>query len=222
MAKPNYGLLCVAHPDDETIFFGGLLLKRRTRPWKVICVTDGNADGQGRKRYGQFRRACAKLGVEDFEWWGFPDRYEQRLPVDTLALALASLETPTEVFTHGILGEYGHPHHQDVSVAVHRAFAQHPRVYSTAYNAYPELRISLSEREYALKTQILTRIYGSETSRFLNFLPATFQEGFLRVAPEEVEAIYAFWQGKPLRGLKTYAWLRAFLKQLPKHNTRPF
>ena len=37
----KYNLLGVAHPDDETIFFGGLLQVYRRRPWKVVCVTDG-------------------------------------------------------------------------------------------------------------------------------------------------------------------------------------
>jgi len=46
-------LLVVAHPDDETIFFGGTMYSLKKRGWKVIVVTDGNADGMGSTRRNQ-------------------------------------------------------------------------------------------------------------------------------------------------------------------------
>ncbi|MEK7355673.1 MAG: PIG-L family deacetylase, partial [Bdellovibrionota bacterium] len=124
----------MAQPDDETLFFGGLLQRRRTRRWTVVCVTDANADGQGKKRRKQFEKACRLLGVKKPLWWSFPDRYAERLPVVELIAKLRALPKPHTIYTHGIIGEYGHPHHQDVSYAVHLAFAEHPRVYASAYN----------------------------------------------------------------------------------------
>ena len=109
----KHNLLVVAHPDDETIFFGGLVQVYRRRPWKVICVTDGNADGEGEKRKKDFFSACTQLIAKSFEMWDFPDRFGQRLDIDRLAQRLKT-ENAAEVFTHGALGEYGHPHHQDV------------------------------------------------------------------------------------------------------------
>lgn len=220
----KYDLLCVAHPDDETIFFSGLLQSERKRPWTVVCMTNGNADGDGKRRRRQFEAACKRQGVKDAQWWGFEDIYEKRLPVDEISARLLALPTPERVFTHGIIGEYGHPHHQDVSYAVHQAFADHPKVYGAAYNAAPEIGIALNAKEFAIKGEILTDIYGSETTRFMNLLPATAFEGFLQLDAVEIEAVYDFFvREKPLRqrDLKAYRWLAAFLKTR-RDQKRPF
>ncbi len=217
-------LLCVAHPDDETIFFGGLLQARRTRPWTVICMTNGDADGAGRKRRRQFEKACDLLGVRDAQWWGYQDRFAKRLPVEEISARLLTLPKPHAIFTHGIIGEYGHPHHQDVSYAVHQAFATHPRLFASAYNAAPDFGVRLSEKEFRLKAKILTEVYGSETTRFLNLLPATPYEGFIQLELREVEAIYNFFaRQKSLKtaDLKAYRWLAAFLKT-QRDMKRPF
>ena len=46
-----YRLLVVAHPDDETIFFAGVIQSKRDLPWHLVCLTDGNADGRGKERH---------------------------------------------------------------------------------------------------------------------------------------------------------------------------
>ena len=212
-SQTPYNLLCVAHPDDETLFFGGLL-QRQKGNWRVVCVTDANADGQGAMRRKQFEKAMRLLGVAHNDWLGFPDIYENRLDVDRLINELRSLPAPKEIYTHGILGEYGHPHHQDVSYSVHEAFPASERLYSSAYNAFPEVKIALSQKEFELKCRILTEVYGTETSRFLNLLPATSSEGFVKLDRKEVRAIYDFVaHNEPLktRQLKTYRWLTEFI-----------
>ena len=227
MQKDNfpkkYRLLCVAHPDDETIFFGGLLQRENGQiPWLVVCVTsDGNNE---RKR--QFLKACQTLKVKYTGWWSFVDRYEQRLPIEELVLRLRELPEPFEVYTHGIVGEYGHPHHQDVSFAVHKAFEDHSRVYSVGYNCLPEKLIQLTKGEFEKKAKIMTEIYGSETSRFLNVLPVQFAEGYLKASFVEVNEIYQFLSGPKKRKLdskklKTYKWLINYLPVV-KSLERPF
>lgn len=220
-SKPNYNLVCVAHPDDETIFFGGLLQKKRNKlPWHVVCMTsDGDPE-----RKKQFAKACALLGVEKTHWWAFPDRYEQRLPIRDVVEKLLELPTPAEIFTHGAVGEYGHPHHQDVSYAVHSAFQDHGKLFSVAYNTFPDFEIKLTPKEFELKARILTKIYGSETSRFLNVLPSTYAEGFHRLQFSEVEAVYDFLaRQQPLkpRAMKATKWLADYLPRL-RDLPRPF
>ena len=215
MSKKKYALLVVAHPDDESIFFSGLLMNERTLPWKVVCVTDGNADLAGSKRTDQFKKACQLLKVKA-EQWDFPDRFEARLDTEKLTQNLRNLETPAVVYTHEILGEYGHPHHQDVSYAVHRAFSKKAPVWSVAYNTYPQKSFKFTKHQYNIKTQILTKIYQSETLRFLNFLPLTSKEGYLKTTFTEVEHIYSYFTSKAAlkkTKLKNFLHLYDYLKE---------
>lgn len=205
-------LLVVAHPDDETLFFGGLLLETPSYEWTVICVTDGNGDGRGKERATEFSTACSKLGAKHFEMWHYPDKADERLNVTELELRLRERVKGFEkVFTHGVIGEYGHIHHQDVSYAVHMATSD-TEVLSCAYNIYPDFKVELSEKSFQRKTDILWNVYHKETSRLLNLLPATFTEGFVKLDLSEVKDIYAhFTKGTKLTQLKKYKWLEHYL-----------
>lgn len=223
MKKQN--LIVVAHPDDETIFFGGLVQTYRRRPWKVICVTDGNADGVGMQRRLDFLSACKKLGAKEAEMWDFPDLYDARVDVARLQQRLKQ-EKPVEVFTHGILGEYGHPHHQDVCLAVHRAFSAEHKVWSVAYNCFADKIVKLPRKAYQRKCEVLSEIYFTETHRFARWLPAYNHEGYVKLSLKEVEALYAFFahgEKPPKETLKVYNWFTPYLEEFRTQVTaRPF
>ena len=180
-------LIVTAHPDDESIFFCGLIQSRNSDDFRVVCVTDGNADGHGKIRSKQFTAAMKALDVDDFKMLSYPDIYEQRLNHKELCEDLCQFTDIKEIYTHGILGEYGHPHHQDVSYAVHRCFDKKLPIWSVAYNCYPDKEFKLTDTQYHLKTQILSNIYLAETRRFVNFIQSYWYEGFAKVDFEEVE-----------------------------------
>ena len=225
MSLSKKRLLVVAHPDDESLFFMGALLDRSLEPWHVACVTDGNADGDGLRRRKQFEDACGLLGVEQSFWFGLPDVYERRIDRGTLEDKLAALDVPSEVYTHGPLGEYMHPHHQDVCFVVTNHYVSRAPVYLAAYNTFPDKVYRLTSRQFELRTEILAKIYGTETMRFINMLPARHEDGFIRADLEEVHAIYNFLT-KPQSELpqtKHFEWLRSYLEHRKNNEPgRPF
>lgn len=218
-------LLVVAHPDDEAIFFSGLILSKKIN-WHVLCVTDGNADNQGHIRLGQFEKSCKALGVKKSECLHYKDEFGSRLEVERLIADLSSLPKYKTIYTHGILGEYGHPHHQDISYAVHKAFGHRAPVFSPAYNCYPEFSVKLTAKMYEKKTKILWDIYSDEIKRFLNFIPATSYEGFIQADFKEVEMLY-FWlrdrSAFDSKKLRAYRWLKEYLLEGGGNlDSRPF
>ncbi|MBY0451641.1 MAG: PIG-L family deacetylase, partial [Bdellovibrionaceae bacterium] len=187
----SYRLLVVSHPDDETLFFSGALLNSTDRPWVVICATNGNADGAGRERAKQFQAACKKLKVAQAIQLSFPDIYENRLDINELVEQLQQFSEPYEVYTHGIVGEYGHPHHQDISCAVHRFYGDRVKVWVPAYNCEADKTVKLDAAQYKLKSNIYAEIYKGETLRFANFLPNRTVDEYARLDLNEVEEVYA-------------------------------
>ena len=209
-------LIVVAHPDDETIFFGGTILSL-PRHWSVLVVTDGNADGNGKRRASELKKACQKLGVKSLLHWNLPDQYNQRLnTVDLIGRLKTHFDKSdySEIYTHSPMGDYGHPHHQDVSYAVHQAFSPRLSVWCVAYNGFPERRVELTQATFKKKCDILSKTYFSETQRFLNILPASFSEGFLKCSKAESAKIYKACRitGKLPTGLKKFRWLKDYLK----------
>jgi hypothetical protein len=166
-----------------------------------------------------------RFGVERFEFWDEPDHYQSRLSVEKIIQKIRAMRPDgwqgrprlKAVFTHGPLGEYGHPHHQDVSRAVHEVFFGKCPVYSPAYNLDPDFVYKLSKKQSALKKEVLTEVYSSETRRFLNLIPATSWEGFVRMKLIEVEALHAFFAANaPLHpeSMPRSKWLRKVLPEI--------
>lgn len=96
-------LMIVAHPDDESLFGGGRLLKSK---WKVVCITNGNNP----IRRNEFEQVM-RITNSDYEIWNYPDK---RKPFSENSLIIdikRVIEGFDEILTHGELGEYGHIHH---------------------------------------------------------------------------------------------------------------
>lgn len=186
------GLLVVAHPDDETLFFGGMLLRNKKVHWTVVCVTDGNYQGRGTERRLELKRACQKLKVKTSLCLDFADHPKKRLPVDRLKAELRKFTGFDLIYTHNPFGEYGHVNHQDVSFAVHTTLGKNKKIWSPAWNLFPENRVLLTKSEYNLKCTILNTIYLEEAKRW-NINQWNFAtEGFVSYKNTEAAKIYSY------------------------------
>jgi len=116
----KHGLMLVAHPDDEILFGGQLLLSTPEVAWDIICVTHGGdirgADFETAAhtlgRYGATITRASLLGMEDAGSVIPMEMYEEWKR--HVMLAVSGWDDYDIVVTHNRLGEYGHPHHMAV------------------------------------------------------------------------------------------------------------
>ena len=101
--KPR-ALLVVAHPDDETVFAGGLVLQSTHTEWTIISCTHKGTD-----REREFRYACTELS----EASGNPiravtlDQTDGEIDSGSLREQLRSRRGDYDiVITHNRMGEY--------------------------------------------------------------------------------------------------------------------
>lgn len=103
-------LVLHAHPDDELLWAGALILSYPGWQWTVASLTGGLRA----EAYQTLPAAFAKRGVTvETVNFGFADA--PGFSAKAWAKAVASLPLFGITFTHGPDGEYGHPHHVAVS-----------------------------------------------------------------------------------------------------------
>lgn len=151
------GLLVVAHPDDEVLWFGGLLLRTASRiKWTVQCCFTPRRDPE---RASKFLAACAALGanamlrevVELFKH----DSIEALLPEPSILAGYAV------VATHGPTGEYGHRHHQQLHHWAKKFCAE--RLVWSAYGSSSLVEVRLTDAEWMAK-RVALQCYDSQAT----------------------------------------------------------
>lgn len=165
----------VAHPDDEALWVGGMMLLHPQWQWHIFTLCRAN-DADRAPRFQQALRAFgAHGGMADL------DDGPEQLPLasqllEDTALSLVGTARFTHLFTHGPEGEYTrHRRHEEVSRAVaslwcmgRLAAAQlHFFAYEDGEHAYqPRPRtdahwqLPLSADIWAAKYRIVCDIYG--------------------------------------------------------------
>lgn len=149
MTRPLRLLAILAHPDDESLGFGGTLAKYAAEGVETFLVTatrgqrgryrgvrEGptypGADALGVIREGELRRAAAALGVSSVTVLDYYDSALDQVAVEAIVAELAAhicRLRPQVVVTFGGDGVYGHPDHiaisQFATAATVQAAAEH-------------------------------------------------------------------------------------------------
>lgn len=111
-------LVVAAHPDDEVLGCGGTMARhvQNGDQVRVIFVADGVTSRLGvdaqelHRRQQATRAACDLIGVQQFQFLGFPDNRLDQVPLlDVVQRLEHAMEAwaPTKVYTH---------HHGDLNV----------------------------------------------------------------------------------------------------------
>lgn len=109
--------MVTAHPDDETLWAGGLLSRFSDLGWTIICCSTPRLDPM---RAHHFWNACLELGAFrvlcNTQVEGAPPHLIPDVG-DFLWGALKNIK-PDVIVTHGQWGEYGHNQHAQIHQAV--------------------------------------------------------------------------------------------------------
>ena len=125
-------LAVLAHPDDESLGFGGTLAKYAAEGVETYLVTatrgergrfgslgkGGDPAEVGRVREAELRAAAAVLGIREVSILGYPDGAVDQVEATTAIRAVVShirRIRPDVVVTFGPEGAYGHPDHIAIS-----------------------------------------------------------------------------------------------------------
>ncbi len=172
-------LMIVAHPDDETIWAGGLLINNRDWNWTIMSLCRGD----DHDRRPKFLKVC--------------DFYHASAIITTLndSPELATIDPARDIgdailrhcgetnwalcVTHGINGEYGHQRHIDIHREVRRlvdtnqlacrefwTFAYKCEQKTCVQAADADLRFGLTGGVHEAKRNIVINMYGFGSDSF--------------------------------------------------------
>ncbi|PAV76526.1 hypothetical protein WR25_13652 [Diploscapter pachys] len=125
-------LLVIAHPDDETMFFSPTIraLRKQNHRIYILCISTGNAYGQGKIRVEELRRAASILGIEsgdvfnlDYEHFqdGQPWSKQQLSQIVMRYIEMLSVDCVISFDANGVSS---HPNHVSCFLSLQSAYTE--------------------------------------------------------------------------------------------------
>lgn len=169
-------LVIVAHPDDETLWMGGTLIRNKNK-WNttLVCLTRKS----DKDRYPKFLKVMKVLGIKGH----IEDLNDtSKKPLNQKEI-IKTIQKHTKdnsydyLFTHNKNGEYGHRRHLEVHKAVKKMLKEkilkvkkifcfsYKKVENNfqgyaIYNSNADILIKLNNNELAMKRKLAIDIYG--------------------------------------------------------------
>jgi len=169
-------LAIVAHPDDETIWMGNELLKRKELDWTIFSLCRAS----DKDRQPKFLRVCKFYGAEPIISDLEDDNLEPIAIEKIIEIISKHLKDNVYqlIFTHGDNGEYGHIRHKEVHLAVIKMIEigalKAKKVFYFNYKkengkciaARDGIYSELSSDDINEKKRIITELYGFSKGSF--------------------------------------------------------
>ncbi|MEM4257185.1 MAG: PIG-L family deacetylase [Candidatus Diapherotrites archaeon] len=184
----------VAHPDDETIWMGGKILREKNWSWVILSLCRKDDPDRAPK----FFRVCKALNAKGFISDLDDENPEKDLSLDEVVKRIEPIVHDKKfdfVFTHGKNGEYGHKRHIEVHNAVIEMYKsgllklknllcfnykRNENPFMCLPNEDAQEKLELTDSEFREKQRLVHEVYGFRKDIF-EYLSCSKTETFQKV-----------------------------------------